>query len=359
MKHFRLMLFLVSTLCMNTWAQEDLVECRLNTCEEVSRALACACPTGSALFCNLCVDDIAFVNQLVVGDTLLICSGSIIGGCPTGPTGAAGAPGATGPTGATGATGTNGATGATGAAGATGASGLTITGATGVTGATGLTGATGATGIAGVTGITGPTGICCFNDELSFTPFDMAAQVPVTGPVAFSPYSGTGPINLHGWPVCVSGVGGCALQNYITIEFAVPGDIDTTVLPVLDIHFFLDTPPAAGATVQFQIYGEFLPNPPTLADATTSATPPYTVVSPVVPLLAGAPTPPQLTHYRVSVPLTGVYTVLPAAKSAGAQKYGQLTITRTPVTGVEGPQVYLSVAAFRYRKLDCLAATGL
>lgn len=363
MKHSHLkILLLVCSFTAYVWAQDDLVECRLNTCEMLSRSLACACPTGSALFCNLCVDDVAYVNQLVVNDTLLICSGAIIGACPTGPTGATGATGPTGATGATGASGTNGVTGATGARGATGATGapgLTITGATGASGLNGTTGATGATGAAGVTGATGPTGTCCYNDEITFTPFDMSAQFPVTGPTAFSPYSGTGPINLHGWQMCVSGVGTCATQNYITLEFAIPGDIDQSLDPVLDVHFFVAEATGGGETLQFQIYGEFLPSAPPAFPAVTSPTPPYTTVSPLIPLTPTGVIAPQLIHYRVGIPLTGVFNVIPPTKDANPLYYAQLTVTRIPVTGLEAPPVYFTVASFRYRKLQCAAATGI
>lgn len=277
-------------------------------------AAPCVCPPSASQFCNLCVTESAVVNNLTVTGTFTLCSGSI-----------------------------QGPTGSTGTTGATGATGATITGSTGSTGATGATGPTGATGVTGSTGVTGPTGVCCFNDQVFWSSLDMAGQFGVTGPVSFAPYA-TGPINLHGWRLCVPGT--CDPQVFLTMEFAVPQDYndDLAFEPVLDIHFFIDTPlPAQPSVVTFSLLGDFLGN----AVDTSEPLPEYSL--PILPfILAGAgPVPPALKHYFVSIPLTNINTFMVE------QDYGQFTLTRAPSTGTEAPDIFVTAAVFRYNKLQC------
>lgn len=279
-------------------------------------AAPCVCPPNATQFCNLCVTESAVINNLTVTGTFKLCSGII-----------------------------QGPTGSTGRTGSTGSTGAAVTGSTGSTGATGATGSTGVTGPTGETGATGPTGVCCYNDQVFWSSLDMAAQFGVTGPNAFAPYA-TGPINLHGWRLCAPGAGACEEQVYLTMEFAVPQDYnpDPSFEPVLDIHFFIDTPLSAQpSVVTFSLLGDFLGN----AVDTSSPLPEYQL--PLLPfILTGAgPVPPALKHYFVSIPLTGINAFL------ADQDYGQFTLTRALSTGTEAPDIFVTAAVFRYNKVQC------
>lgn len=312
----------------------------------VYRALPCNSCKG-AEFCNICVTGIAYFNNVIVKDRLLLCSGRT---GATGATGVAGVtgPSVTGPTGPTGIAGINGATGDTGITGATGATGLTVTGPTGITGANGLTGATGQTGTAGITGITGITGPCdcCLNDEVQMGPFNMSYATGFTGPQHFEPYRNgipPLPISLWGWELCAPGSFPCDNENaFLTIEFPIPADLDTTVTPVLDIHFFVV--PATASFVKFEILADFLSN----AQLTTPSIPGTVVVEPDFEVDESGLSSAELRHYRASYPLTG-FPILP-------QDYAQFTLHRVDADDPDSAaHIYVSVVTFRYRKLavDC------
>lgn len=326
------------------------IENACNSQATVYRAFPCNSCKG-AEFCNICVTGIAYFNNIIVKDRLLLCSGRTGATGATGATGSTG-PSVTGPTGPTGINGINGVTGATGGTGITGATGLTVTGPTGATGINGLTGATGPTGAPGITGITGATGPCdcCLNDEVQMGPFNMSYATGFTGPQHFEPYADgipPLPISLWGWELCAPGFFPCDNQNaFLTVEFPIPADLDTTVTPVLDIHFFVG--PASASEVKFEILADFLTN----AQLTTLSVPGTIVVEPDFTVDETGIGPFELRHYRASYPLpAGTFPIAP-------QDYAQFTLHRLNADTVDdAASIFVSVVVFRYRKaaVDCSA----
>ncbi len=329
---------------------QNAMAAELDTQTDVYRALPCNSCKG-AQFCNICVTGIAYFNNVIVKDRILLCSGSTGATGATGVTGVTG-PSVTGPTGPTGISGINGATGGTGGTGITGATGLTVTGPTGATGINGLTGATGptgATGIPGITGITGPCD-CCLNDEVQMGPFDMSYQTGLTGPQPVLPYfNGStffNPTTIWAWDLCAPGSSPCNADNaFLTVQFPIPADYDASVTPVLDIHFYVQ--PATASEVKFEILADFLGN----GESTTPVLPGSIVFEPDFSVdETGFPDDSTYRHYRASFPLPAVD--FPIA----AQDYAQFTLHRVDSDSGDdaGPSAVL-VITFRYRKLavDC------
>ena len=270
----------------------------------LNRAVCPLCPAaGAAPFCTLCVTDVAYIRNLVVQESLSLCSG--IAGFPTGPMGA-----------------------------------------TGATGTAGITGATGSTGPIGATGLP-----ACYNDSLIWGPWEMSVQQDIDDPVPviptpFRPYA-SGPITLDGWNICVPEDPCVGLEEaYVTVQFEIPRDLDMTIEPTLHIHFFSVETGQPGC-VRFEVQGDFLANSEAIPSGT--AMPPYTIPSAPVPIVGGALG--NLRHYEVTVPLTGITAFF----SLG--NYAQITVTRidnTPPPCPEYPIVYVTVLSLEYRKAQCI-----
>ena len=304
-KKFQIMLGLAFCfLASNGRAVEDLYT--------ITRACP-ACPSGVAAFCSVCINEVAYINNLIVRESLTLCSG--VAGFITGPTGP--------------------------------------TGTIGITGATGATGPTGPIGL---------PALVCYNDSVMWGPWDMSAQnttgVPIT-PTAFQPYTGVGsPITLDGWPICASGVfgGACPASNqFVTVQFEIPRDLDTTVTPTLNIHFFSQPASESTGCVRFEILADFLADTQALPLGT--AVPSYILDTQSVPIIVGAPAPfGSIRAHQISVPLTGV-TLNPGFVPGN---YAQITLTRIAPTPPPDAcaldydlPVYISVLSLDYRKAQC------
>lgn len=304
MKSFKIIIAAV-TLILN-----PLFICSQPKSDLLASRAVCNCAPVSAQFCNICVGQDLVVTDLMVQNSIKLCTGIF---------------------------GTTGRTGSTGSTGSTGATGANITGVTGAPGITGPTGAFGATGSIGSTGDTGPCD-CCLNDEVQWSPFSMIAQ---TGAeilfTSFVPYEDNLSINLHGWRICGPGEGGCPVDGFITVEFAVPADFDATFTPEVEIHYFLF--PGTASNVNFEMSAEFLGQ-----GGITSMLPPIVISTGDIPVTE-PPGPFARRHYQTTIPLIGA--------SISPQDYGQFTFARIPASEDEAPSVYLSVVVFRYHKLAC------
>lgn len=299
MRFFKIIMPIVVCLALYS------VETNAQRVPVITRAI-CECAPGSALFCNVCVENLV-VNNLVIQSNFQLCTGTLPG---------------TGPTGATGAT------------GATGQDGVNITGPEGVPGATGPQGDT---GIVGITGNTGPCE-CCINDEVQWSPFSIIAQTGAEDLFnSMSPYANNS-INLHGWEICPPSEVGCLINAFVTAEFGVPADFDPAGPTEVEIHFFVL--PGSASFVNLVLSAEFLGN-----GDTTAAAPPIVIgtgdISVTEPAFG-----PEIRHWQTTIPMDGS-TISPL-------DYGQLTISRIDaIDPDEAPSIYLSVVVFRYRKTSC------
>ena len=194
-------------------------------------------------------------------------------------------------------------------------------------------------------GVTGIGCFCCYNDSLTWGPDEMhprdgaAPAIPTT----FQPYS-SAPITYNGWEFCSPLDTGCP-PNFVTAQFEVPADLDPSIIPSVTIHFFYPGGVGVGSWVRFHVDVELLAD----AEDVNAVVPLYSIDTANKEIFVPDP-PTVIRHYQITVPLTGITSVLQAGI------FGAITISRIPNTEEpegEALSVYLSALSFNYRKTEC------
>lgn len=177
----------------------------------------------------------------------------------------------------------------------------------------------------------------CYNDSLTWGPDEMHPQDQDDAIALrhFTPYSSPyNAITYEGWPLPSS----LEQTNYITVQFEVPQDIDTTVEPYIVIHFFATFEASELGYAKFHVDMELLNNEEGTGSAPTYGTDSSDIF--VTNVLS-----PHLLHYQIAVPLTDI--------SLTPGEFGAITISRVAPDGDEKGTIYLSALSFNYRKAQC------
>ena len=306
-------IFVLLIGCFPLASREKVLEDDNNSLLLLNRSVCPACPKDTQTFCTLCVDEVAYIRNLVVQESLLFCSG--VSG---------------------------------------------VAGPTGATGIQGFPGITGATGLVGPTGLTGISLAACYNDSLIWGPWEMSRQQSVAVPTPviptpFRPYTNV-PITLDGWAICRPLSPNClgdgeTEETYVTVQFEIPLDLDTAVEPTLHMHFFVVGISEAVGCARFEVQADFLANTEAIAIGTLM--PPYIIETPDIAVPSGPVD--SLIHFEVPVLLEDILTesdFLPG-------NYAQITVKRIPQQTCGGPfpeysaPIFLTVLSMEYRKAQC------